>query len=170
MVTTILAQFTGTRVDPYSTTKPTTQTTYYLTINHKFFLHKLSYYGIRGKALEWFRSYLTNRSQFVSINNNNSSSLPITCGMPQGSLLGPLLFITYVNDIQKTSDLLSFILFADDSNIFFSHENINQLIRIVNSELSKVTDWIKANKLSINLQKINFMLLSNKINNYYQKI
>ena len=134
------------------------------TINHEILLHKLSHYGIRGKALEWFRSYLTDRTHFISINNYNSSTLPITCGVPQGSLLGPLLFITYVNDIHKTSNLLSFILFADDSNIFFSHDNVNQLIRIVNSELIHVTDWIKANKLSLNLQKTNYMLFSNKIN------
>ena len=134
------------------------------TINHEILLHKLSHYGIRGKALEWFRSYLTDRTQFVSVNNCNSSTLPITCGVPQGSLLGPLLFITYINDIQKSSNLLSFILFADDSNIFFSHENANQLLRTVNSELKNVTDWIKANKLSLNLQKTNYMLFSNKIN------
>ena len=133
------------------------------TINHEILIHKLSHYGIRGKALEWFRNYLTDRKQFVSVNNHCSSTLHINCGVPQGSLLGPLLFIIYINDIQRSSNILSFILFADDSNLFYSHENVNQLLRTVNNELTQVTDWIKANKLSLNLQKTNFMLFSNRI-------
>ena len=89
------------------------------TINHNILLYKLSHYGIRGKALEWFRNYLNNRKQYVSLNQNNSSLKEIENGVPQGSLLGPLLFIVYINDFSRSSDTLSFILFADDSNVFF---------------------------------------------------
>ena len=123
------------------------------TINHNILLFKLSHYGIRGRPLEWFRSYLTNRSQFVFLNGSKSSSASVPCGVPQGSLLGPLLFITYINDISMSSDLLSFILFADDSNLFFSHPNPNHLLNIINTESLKVSEWIKANKLSLNLKK-----------------
>ena len=87
----------------------------------------------------------------------------INCGVPQGSLLGPLLFIIYINDFCKSSDILSFILFADDSNLFYSHSNPHTLVNVVNSELEKVTQWIRANKLSLNLLKTKYMLFSNSI-------
>ena len=113
--------------------------------------------------MEWFRNFLTNRSQFVFLNGCRSSFAPVPCGVPQGSLLGPLLFITYINDIQMSSDRLSFILFADDSNLFFSHSNPNHLLNTINTELIQVSDWIKANKLSLNVQKTNYMIYSNTI-------
>ena len=117
------------------------------TINHDILLYKLSHYGVRGKALEWFRSYLSYRRQFVFLNDHTSNMQNINCGVPQGSLLGPLLFIIYINDFCKSSDILSFILFADDSNLFYSHSNPHTLVNVVNSELEKVTQWIRANKL-----------------------
>ena len=133
------------------------------TINHDILLHKLSHYGIRGKALEWFRNYLNNRKQYVSLNDHNSTLKDIKCGVPQGSILGPLLFIVYINDFCRSSDILSFILFADDSNVFFSHDNPVNLVNTVNAELNKLTEWIRANKLSLNLQKTKYMLFSNTI-------
>ena len=133
------------------------------TINHEILLYKLSQYGIRGKALEWFRNYLTNRKQYVSLNNCNSNLHGVNCGVPQGSLLGPLLFIVYINDFCRSSDILSFILFADDSNLFFSHDNPHTLVNTINSELKKITQWIRANKLSLNLQKTKYMLFSNTL-------
>ena len=81
------------------------------TINHNILL--------RGKALEWFRNYLNNRKQYVFLNDHNSTLKEINCGVPQDSLLGPLLFIVYINDFCRSSNILSFILFADDSNVFF---------------------------------------------------
>ena len=133
------------------------------TINHDILLYKLSHYGIRGKALEWFRNYLNNRKQYVYLNGFNSSYKDINCGVPQGSILGPLLFIIYINDFCNSSDILSFILFADDSNVFFSHKNPHILARTVNCELKNVTQWIRANKLSLNLQKTKYMIFSNTI-------
>ena len=133
------------------------------TINHEILLAKLSHYGIRGKALEWFRSYLSNRSQYVSVNGYSSETKSIDCGVPQGSLLGPLLFIIYMNDFHRSSNIMSFILFADDTNLFFSHPDPNVLLRTINDELMNVTQWIRANKLSLNLQKTKFMLFSNSL-------
>lgn len=133
------------------------------TINHNILLYKLSHYGIRGKALEWFRSYLSNRKQYVFLNGHSSDLQHITCGVPQGSLLGPLLFILYINDFCKSSDILSFILFADDTNLFLSHQDPDHLVTTVNIELDKLTQWIRANRLSLNLQKTKYMLFSNSL-------
>ena len=88
------------------------------TINHNILIQKLSFYGIRGLSLEWFKSYLSDRSQFVCYSNAKSTVQKITCGVPQGSILGPLLFLLYVNDISNISKILHFVLFADDTNYF----------------------------------------------------
>ena len=113
------------------------------TINHEILLAKLSHYGIHGKALEWFTSYLSNRSQYVHVNGVDSQMKTIDCGVPQGSLLGPLLFIIYINDFHRSSDNLSFILFADDSNLFYSHPDPNVLLRTVNCELKMSHNGLK---------------------------
>lgn len=133
------------------------------TVDHTILLQKLSHHGVRGKALEWFTSYLSNRRQFVSLNDAKSGLQNVTCGVPQGSLLGPLLFLIYINDFQYCSDVFSFILFADDSNIFLSHKNPQVLLQTVNIELSNIITWIHANKLSLNFQKTNYMLFSNSV-------
>ena len=132
-------------------------------VDHKILLRKLSHYGVRGAALDWFRSYLADRQQFVSINGFDSELQNVSCGVPQGSLLGPLLFILYINDFQYSSDVLSFNLFADDSSIFFSHKDAQVLVQTVNSELRNITSWIHANKLSLNLTKTNYMIYSNSL-------
>ena len=129
------------------------------TIDHSILLHKLEHYGFRGIVLEWFKNYLSNRIQYVAFNNCTSDLGNITCGVPQGSILGPLLFILYVNDITYTSNILDFILFADDTTILYSHKDVNSKINVVNKELYEVTNWFKANKLSVNATKTNFMIL-----------
>ena len=133
------------------------------TINHEILLYKLANIGVRGKALEWFRSYLSNRRQFVFLNEQASDFKNITCGVPQGSLLGPLLFIIYINDFHKSSNAMSFILFADDTNLFFSHSDPNIIVDVINAELRKILEWIRANKLSLNLLKTNYILFSNSL-------
>ena len=128
------------------------------TVNHQILLDKLLHYGIRGVALNWFVSYLSNRHQFVQFNDTSSSLHIIKCGVPQGSILGPLLFPIYINDLCDVSKILDFILFADDTNIFFSHKNVDFLEKTLNEELLKLTTWCQANKLSINYSKSKFMV------------
>ena len=97
------------------------------TVDHTILLNKLQHYGIRGVVHKWFSNYLSNREQFVKFNETISSQRTIKCGAPQGSILGPLLFLIYTNDLCSVSKALDFILFADDTNIFFSHKNTNVL-------------------------------------------
>ena len=96
------------------------------TIDHNILLHKLEHYGFRGIVQEWFKSYFSNRKKFVSYNACDSEFKYILCGVPQGSMLDPLLCILYGNDITRpnTSNVLDFILFADDTTILYWHENI----------------------------------------------
>lgn len=129
------------------------------TVNHKILLAKLEKYGIRGTPLKWFNSYLTDRQQYVEIHNVRSSIKTVICGIPQGSTLGPLLFLLYINDIVNSSDKLSFRIFADDTNIFASSKNAKELESTINQELVRVKNWCDINKLSINLQKTNYMII-----------
>ena len=128
------------------------------TVNHSILLAKLEHYGIRGIANDWFQSYLTDRQQFVSINNSDSNTLHITCGVPQGSVLGPLLFLIYINDFINSSSIFDFHLFADDSNLFYSDKDLEHLEETVNQELSKINTWLCANKLSLNIDKTHFVI------------
>ena len=128
------------------------------TVNHKILLSKLEHYGVRGCALEWFRSYLSDRKQYVSVNGSNSNLLSIACGVPQGSVLGPLLFLIYINDLPSSSKKLNFYLFADDTNIYCESSDLSNLIKIVNRELRSVKKWLDANKLSLNIDKTNYII------------
>jgi len=128
------------------------------TVSHDILLKKLSTYGIRGTQLAWFSSYLHNRLQCVSCNGSLSNMRKVKYGVPQGSNLGPLLFLLYINDLPNISPVLSFILFADDTNVFYSHRSYHTLIQIVNAELKSIAEWFAANKLSLNLEKTAFIL------------
>ena len=100
------------------------------TVNHAILLQKLKHYGIRNKALAWFKSYLTNRKQYVSLNGCDSDIKDINCGVPQGSVLGPILFLLYINDLPNISKKLKFFLFADDTNIYYEDANLKNLKKI----------------------------------------
>ena len=130
------------------------------TINHTILLQKLEHYGIRGIALQWFKDYLTNRKQYVSFNNYSSCFKDITCGVPQGSILGPLLFILYVNDIVNCSEVLYFIPFADDTNIFYSCKNSSDLMKIINMNYSNCRiGFVQTGSRLIHLRQITFYLV-----------
>ena len=129
------------------------------TVDHEILISKLEYYGIRGIALDWFRSHLKDRTQRVYVGGQFSDSLSVTYGVPQGSVLGPLLFLLYINDIPQASKVLGFHLFADDTSLFFSHPNLNVIEDTVNAELGKISDWLIANKLTLNTKKSNSLLV-----------
>lgn len=132
------------------------------TVNHNILLSKLYKYGIRGVPHNWFKNYLSERYQYVYINKTKSNKLPVTCGVPQGSILGPLLFLLYINDLNTITKLLTFIMFADDTNIFISGHNMENLTLAVNNEMKAVSDWFSANLLSLNIKKTNYILFGNK--------
>ena len=134
------------------------------TLDHKMLISKLKYYGIQGAALNWFTNYLENRQQYVEVNGHKSSCLPLTTGVPQGSILGPLLFLIYMNDIPNSSDIFNFLLFADDTSlkscldIKKANFSLSHTEDIINRELQKVHDWLAVNKLSLNVKKTKFMV------------
>ena len=128
------------------------------TLDHQILFSKLGHYGVRGVALQWIRSYLSNRKQFVQIKDTRSEFYEIKCGVPQGSILDPLLFILYVNDLQRVLRQATSSLFADDTSIYYSHSDIKQLEATLNSELQSLDIWMKSNKLSVNISKSNYLI------------
>ena len=126
-------------------------------VNHDILLYKLNYYGVRGIPLRWFQSYLHNRYQYTVFNEYSSGRSLVKNGVPQGSILGPLLFVLYVNDIIKSSDKFEFTMYADDTTLFYTQPNVLDLEHNVNFDLCKVSKWFKANRLLINKKKTNFM-------------
>ena len=128
------------------------------TVNHDILFEKLYHYGIRGPALQWFKSYLHERKQYVTYNDISWSAKTFKCGVPQGSILGPLLFLIYINDLYHVCENSIPILFADDSNLFFSGTDPSAMEQNISIELENISTWLKVNKLSLNIGKTHCMI------------
>ena len=131
------------------------------TLNHEILLEKLEHYGIRDTALTWFKSYLDGRHQYVELNGYKSTTLPLEVGVPQGSILGPLLFLLYINDLPSATNLKS-VMFADDTNLLILGNNLEALTTLLNSELEGVSDYFKANQLKLNAKKTKMVIFRRK--------
>ena len=132
------------------------------TVDHQILLRKLELYGIKGQALTLLKSYLTNRNQKCQIKNSFSSERQIKCGVPQGSILGPLFFLLYINDLPHCLNKTKPRMFADDTNLTASANSLTDLEAAANSDLENLRKWLIANRLSLNVAKTEFMLIGSK--------
>ena len=142
------------------------------TVDHNILLKKLDHYGIRGVANDWFKSYLKNRKQLVSISGFESNLRNMDFGVPQGSVLGPLLFLLYINDVHKAIKFCITRHFADDTNLLINNNSLKQLQKDLNYDLRQLCNWLKANKISLNCTKTELIVFRhpNKQLNYNLKI
>lgn len=139
------------------------------TVNHSILLRKISNIGVDGTARDWFDSFLSNRSQVTCCNNKQSDPASISIGVAQGSILGPLLFIIYMNDLSDVLEFCNVSLYADDTVLYFASKSISEIESKINSDLSRVCCWMRANQLTLNVTKSKFMLIGsnarlNKVN------
>ena len=126
------------------------------TVHYEILLKKLAYYGVVGIAQTLFKEYLTERFQYVQFNDSCSSKKNIKTGVPQGSILGPLLFLIYINDLPEISRHIKMVMYADDTTLYCNLGDLSE--DIINTELTKVSEWLAANKLSLNVKKTKCMV------------
>ena len=131
-------------------------------VDHNILLDKLKHYGIRGTVLKWFQSYLSDRTQFVTIDGLDSDAKSIKHGVPQGSILGPLLFIIYINDLPNISELVKIVLYADDANIIITGKNITEVSQKLKEICNKLIEWVDVNGLRLNLKKTKYIIFTRK--------
>ena len=132
------------------------------TVDHKILLAKLNHCGIHGVSNDWFKSYLSNRNQYVSINGYESGLAALNCGIPQGSVLGPLLFLLYINDLNQAIKFCKVHHFADDTNLLCLSNSIKKLNKLVNADLKHLVNWLNANKISLNVKKTEMVIFKSK--------
>ena len=128
------------------------------TVDHNILLRKLKLIGLDSKSLNWFESYLSNRLQKTSISNTLSSPLPVSVGVPQGSILGPLLFIIYVNEMPNIVKHCKIILYADDTLLYYSSNSAKDIEQRINEDLLSISKWLDENLLTLNCAKSKFLL------------
>ena len=128
------------------------------TVDHQILLAKLNHYGICGVSNDWFKSYLSNRNQYVSINGFDSGLTTINCGVPQGSALGPLLFLLYLNDLNQAMKFCKVHHFADDTNLLCLSNSIKKLSKLVNTDVKHLVNWLNANKISLNVKRTEMVI------------
>ena len=134
------------------------------TVNHKILLKKALRYGIRGKVYDWLENYLKDRLQCTIANEIVSNTKPITCGVPQGSVCGPLLFLFYINDLSKALTSRKVSLYADDTVIYISHTNVNEGMNLTQNDLNNLVDWCTENKVTINSKKNKYCIYGMRSN------
>ena len=134
------------------------------TVDHKILLLKAEHYGIKGLVLNWLKNYLTERYQCTIANNVTSDRQLITCGVPQGSVCGPLLFLIYINDISSVLEHCKVSLYADDTVIYISHHDVNEAVEMVQNDLNKLSNWCTRNKLTINSKKTKYCIYGMRSN------
>ena len=120
------------------------------TAHHKILLDKLGAYGVKGIEFKWFKSYLGKRRQFCRVNGYNSKNMRVTCGIPQGSCLGPLLFILYLNDFENCLQYSSASMYPGDTHTTISARDIEECVRKTQVELGNISEWMRINKMSAN--------------------
>ena len=128
------------------------------TVDHKILISKLLHYGIKGFTNKWLISYLTNRSQSVSLNGAISNEMMVSCGVPQGSILGSLLFTIYINDMHKAFNKCYAHHLADGTNLLYTDSDPLNLQHTLDKELKELIEWLRANRLSLNVDKTEFII------------
>ena len=132
------------------------------TVEHDILLAKLEHYGIRGTANNWFKSYLFDRKQFLSINGHISNQASVKYSTPQGSVLDPLLFLIYINDLNLAIKFCKVHYFVDDTNLLHFSKSVNKLNKYINLDMKNLTDWLNANKISLNVKKTELVIFKQK--------
>lgn len=132
------------------------------TVDHHIFLSKLYEYGVQGTSHYWFRSYLDNHKQKCFVNGSLTNSWSLTCGIPQGTILWPLLFLIYINDLPNCLSISKPRVYADNTHLTFASNCVVTINEVLNRDLAKVNEWLITNKLTLNASKTEFMLIGSR--------